>query len=361
MLALQLQAKKLKKEFKVDVFQADGKTFRDLPDIIDDLSRAGVTVAKLKKEGLDVRAARGLSALADGAKMFRDLSEQSVNVNTIQNDKLRRQESIAFKMQKRFNKLRETFIKLFTPERIEAFVEGMSKIGELAGFLVENIKAVAALFAGIKISGFAIEMASIARSAGAASQASMGMAGALGKAHLAMGALSALAAGFTLGTALDQALGISDAISDALVATKKFEESGFLRDRAQGFAAATGLTGAFRQRAGLQQPNEALTQAQQLVRQSRDQGILGADGQVNVGAAAQAATERLSTAERVILEKTGRAPNQQTQDLIRQIESAQALVKEAQEQRAKGIEVRVIIDQEGRASAVGNERTGGVD
>lgn len=353
MLAIQVQSKQLKK-LGVDVFKKDGKTFKDLPDIADELNRAGATIAALKKQGLDIRAARGLAALAKGAGDFRRLSKEAQKEQTIQIDKAKRMDSVAQKLTKRFNALKETLFDLVTPERLEAFAEVLGKIGKLVGFIADNAKAFVAAWATLRLGGVVAQMVSVAASAKAAEAASVGTAAGLSRAAKSMGVLAALGAGFTLGTLLDEATGASNKISDAAVAARKgskaFQGQAFLRERSEevGRGAGLGALGF----GGFVDQAELLRDANALITQSKAAGVIGKGGEVDPLQAARVTTKGEIGQVQQRLFETGAQTSPAQQALTRNIEAAQQIVAEA----AKGqrVEVVVRVDQDGRISASGS-------
>ena len=365
--ALTKKAAKLRKE-GINVFDSDGK-FTGLRSILDDFQAANLSTEKLTKILGRVEAGKAIKALTspEGRKNFEKFAEVSKRSNAVEEDAAKRRQSTAFKLQKSINRLKETFAKVFTPERLEKFVMAMGKIADFAGFIVDHAKEFALIWASIKIGSFAAQMASIATSAASAATGAAGMASGVGRAagflSKAAGSLAALSAGFAIGTFLDEKFGLSDKISkkaaEAFGPSKGFQESGFLRDRSKDVRSASGLAGIGA--GAFVDGGQALKDASDLLFQAKTQGIVGKGGSINkLNAAKATVRDGINPIQEQFI-KSGAAPlPQETQRLIESIETAQRLVAEAQAQRRKGLDVRVIVE-DGRVPATGVERTGGVE
>ena len=253
------------------------------------------------------------------------------------------------------NRLKETFAAVFTPERIEKFVQAMGKLADLAGFLVDHAKEFALVWASIKLAGFATQMAGIAAST---KGLSVGLAGAANKAGL-LGA--ALAAGLAAGTALDALFDISEKASDAAIKafgpTKSFAEARDLRSRAKGIIADRAGTGGG-------DVGEQLVNALRFLESAKIQGVLSETGETS-RQAAKAATFSTGKTGSSILDtllpgfKREQGARGDAELLIQAIQQTQKFVEEFTIQRAKPIEVTVIIDDRGGIVGAGKARSQG--
>ena len=350
----------LLKKKGIEVFDKDG-AFRGLRPILDDFREADLTIKELTDTLGRVEAQKGISALIDpeGRASLEALSKAGRTSKAVDEDAAKFRESAAGRLQASMNRLKETFAAVFTPARIEKFVQAMGKLADAAGFVVDHAKEFALIWASIKLAGFASQMSgiagSIAGAAGSAGGLQAGLAGAAGKASALT---AALLAGLAAGSALDEKFGISDKISDFAVADKSFAENAFLRQAARKVALDQAATSV--------DPAQALNNAQRLLFQARESGVLAKTGGETSLKAARGAT--LSRADPGGLLATF-APTLKRQEgseagagqLIKAIEAAQLLVKESEAQRSKGIEVRITIDDQGRLTAAGKERAQGAE
>lgn len=364
--ALTKKSKQLEKK-GIDVFDKNG-AFRGLRPILDDFQAANLSIAELTTILGRVEAQKGIRALisADGRKEFEKLSEAARKSTALEDDAAKRRQSTAFKLQKTLNRAKETIAKVFTPERIQKFVELIAKAADLLGFIVDHAKAFAAIWASIKLGGFVSQMAQVALSmkASAASAAGMGASigkagGAVGKLSGALSVLGSFGVGFGIGTAIDELTGASDKISKSLVeakfGSKSFQDTAFLRERADevggaNFLASVGGGGLVGQ--------DVLSSARDLLNAAQGAGVIGEGGKVDARRAAEVTTKNLSPFQQAQLATGGET--ERGAQLRSEIETAQRLLGEAAAQRAKGFDVRVVVE-DGRVTAVGQERTQGVE
>lgn len=198
----------------IRVFEKDKdgvKRFRDIRSILDDFEKSKLVKdpAKLLKLLGSVEAEKALNGLIDQREEFERLSDLGRGSDAVNEDSSKRQQSAAFKIQKSMNDAKEAFAKLFTPERIEKFVLAIEKLADLFIVVADNIKAAIAIGVASK---FGPGAASLALSAGGA-LGGPGAKAALGAKGFGLVA-AAGAAGYALGTFADNALGLSDGLSD---------------------------------------------------------------------------------------------------------------------------------------------------
>lgn len=228
------KSKQLKKK-GIEVFDKNG-AFRGIRPILDDFEKADLTFKELVDTIGRIEGAKAIKTMlefrrtkidpATGKQLigFEELSKAAAKSNAIQEDAAKRRKSDAFKIQKAFNDVKLAFAEAFTPERIKTFVKVVQKLADLLKWMVDNpLKSLGILFAmkfgpgalGSILSGGGLlgKLAGGGGVSGAAGAAGGKGLGLLGKGGLVAGAG---AAGFALGTFVDDLTGASDAISGFL-------------------------------------------------------------------------------------------------------------------------------------------------
>ena len=242
--ALEKQQKRIKKLTGVDVTELVGgrKQLKAPRQIFDELAKSQKVLSD--KTLLTAAFGRGeaadfATAILENREQFEGLAAASKQAGgTIQRDFKTFMESPAGRLKVAFNDMKEALAKAFTPERIERFADVMDQAAGILEFMVDNAEVFIAAWATFKIaglvSGFAAMAGSTAATATAATitaTAQATMAGStaaiaassaltLGSIGKMAGPLAAVAAGaFLLGQALDEALGISDALAASIADT----------------------------------------------------------------------------------------------------------------------------------------------
>lgn len=229
MTALAKNAKKIQKASGVKIFTVNDKgekQFRAIRDIVAELgeSKLAKDPTALTKALGRAEAVRAFQVLNKNLEGWTGLADTMLENTTLAKDWGEVQKSAGVKGAKAMQRLKNKMMDVFTPERIDKLVAAFEKFVDLMTWVIDNIGLVAGGFVAIKAAISAISLVGLAKDAGA-------FAGAIGRAAKGFGALSALAAGFTIGTMLDEALGLSDKISEKL-AEKSHETTDFqfLRD-----------------------------------------------------------------------------------------------------------------------------------
>lgn len=232
MTALTRNADKLRKA-GVRVFERGPKgtkRFRTLAAIMEQMSNS--KLLRDPKKLQDALGGRGEAVRAARAYMknmaeIASLAELGADATSVQSDKMRRLNSDSRKIAIALNNAKMAFIDEFTPERMKNIAELMGRLADVAGVVADNIELIAAAWLAIKfaqgVSAFASMAKSaveIARSMAAAAAVQGGAGGGAGAAGAGMGFLGKAGAllgsfglGFGIGTAADQAFGISDKIA----------------------------------------------------------------------------------------------------------------------------------------------------
>ena len=342
----------------IKVFNKDG-SFRGMRAILDDFEKADLTIKELTDTIGRVEGAKGIKALAgkEGRRNFEKLAAAAqLATDAVAKDAEKFRNSSAGKLKVATNNIKETLAAVFTPDRIRDFVALMEKLAGAAGFVVDHAKAFAAAWAGIKIAGFASSMLGIVGGLKEATGAAAGLKGSLGKAG-ALGA--ALALGFAIGTILDDLTDASGKLSDLAVDvfgdTKSYSDNAFLRQTS---------TRVREDQAGAKQgqldPVQALNNARRLLNSAKNSGVLSESGGISRRNAAKAtSSDSLSPMENARIATGGNT--EAGAKLVSAIEAAQRLVQSAEAQRAKGLDVRIMIDNQGNITATGNERAQGAE
>ncbi len=228
MTALKRKAGKLRKE-GINVFEKDEngvKSFRSIEEIIADIGNS-----KLAKDPElmttilgRTEAEKAVKALVQQQGLFQEQMKLARASNAIQQDGDRRRKSQAHKLKKAWNDIQETIARVFTPERIEKFVEAVEKVGEIVVAIVDNLKTAVGLFAAAKLAGPALGMigptAGLLGKTGAGAAMNAAGAGALGAKGLlgAAGLLTAAGSlGYAFGSLMDDLFDFSGGLSDMAV------------------------------------------------------------------------------------------------------------------------------------------------
>ncbi len=357
--ALEKQQKRIKKLTGVDVTEivAGRKQLKAPRQIFDELAKS----QKVLSDKTLLTAAFGRGEAADFAvailenrEQFEGLASASKQAGgTIQDDFKTFMESPAGRVEVAFNDVKEALLKAFTPERIERFAGVMESMVDILEVLIDNAGVFVGVWAAFKIGSLVSGFAAIATSTAAASASSALTLGSVGK---MAGPLAATAtAAFLLGSALDEALGISDAISDSLVETEERAiriETGLLVSQAE----KLGFETRAREALAAPQGKTALGRREQLaaagiIRSAREAGIVGPEGEIDPLAAIRVAERREpSLPEALAAEVSPTAPFADlpaTAELIEAIKFAQ----QVQEQQRVAVDVNVSVDQQGMLRA----------
>ena len=270
----------------VKIFDVDAegnKTLRNFKDIVQAIGNS-----KLMKDPTALtdafgrqEATRAFEALTRVEGAWDGFIEKSQDATVIQRDFADFATSSAGKMAQAWERVKNQFAKILTPERIGKLANAFIKVADALPSIVGNLETIAAIFVAMKSIGFAASIGSAAAAAGKAATAAS-----LGFGAMAVGLGAALVAGLALGKALDDVLGISDKISE-LAETRSVKtqtSSGFLRDTAEKLNIAV-RSGA---KAGVELTPAQRSAAVGLARSAREQDIIGEQGNIT------ATTERLA-------------------------------------------------------------------
>lgn len=270
-IALQSRRKEFKKATKIDI---EGK---GLEQILQEVSRAGVDFDKIKKGlGGKAPAAIALESMAKNLGTIQRIRDESLKTSIIQNDNDVIQASAAGRIAKAWERVKNQFAKVLTPERITKLAGAFEVLVDVIAFLVDNIGSVIGAFTAFKALGFAstmLEGAAAAKKAGSALGLLGARAGAIG---------AALAIGLGLGKILDDLLGISDAIAGLAPKKEAAEKTGFAADRVRELDVGVRS----RAKAGFALSPSEERSARLLVENAKQEGLIK-DGKIAPGAAKQ--------------------------------------------------------------------------
>lgn len=318
--ALMTKIQKNARKFKgVEIFTTDAggtKRLRDFNDIVRDIgnSKLAKNPEKLIRALGSVEAFKAFTQLNKGRDAVQGFVDAASDGSVIMKKFADFSNSDAGKIKKSWERVKNTLARTLTPERIAKFATAMERLAEVVQFVVDHIVVFASAIAAVKIAAFAAQLSQAALMAG-------GMKTALGLASGAVGVLGAAFAGFAIGSAIDEWLGLSDAISDALVNMDKADaraQRAFLRERAQDLGGGTGVAAALTRAqigaGGLtdKQRRSALT----LAGEAERSGFVGPGGKIARTQARKIATAGLSDFE---IAKAG-GTDALTDNLIRAVE-----------------------------------------
>ncbi len=208
------------------------KTLKPLREILAKIDQTGLVKDPDKLGGIfkSSEARQFLEVLVAQKDKFEEFTAAAARSNSVQTDSQRYLMSTAGRMQKVMARMRGEVEKLFTPERLEKFTDAAELAAKAVGLIIDHIEILVALAGGAKLAKGAHAMAAFAKASMGVGRAGDGIdrtadglarmtrlkSGLLGI-GAALGSITqAGAAGYALGTAIDQALGLSDKISNAL-------------------------------------------------------------------------------------------------------------------------------------------------
>jgi hypothetical protein len=227
--ALSTNADKFKKVGRIQLFEKGPggvtrlKDFRTVLDLIGNSKLAKDDRLLVKAFGSS-EAVKFFRALHDGRAEFEAIATAARESNAVTVDAQKFLQSEAGRTELAFARLRGKVENVFTPDRIDKMVTLAETLGEALGFVVDNAEVFLLLWGGTQ----AFKALGSLKEMGAAMTALGGAAGGLGKSAGGLRALTggalglagalgqALTVGLSLGTALDQTLGLSEKISDYL-------------------------------------------------------------------------------------------------------------------------------------------------
>lgn len=385
MTALKKKSAKLGKE-GIAVFVKDaktgGKVFRGLRAILDDIAKSDmINNPDLLVEVLGrVEAEKAMKAWTKGRDEFERLSEAAKNSNAIQEDAAKRRESSAFKITKAMNDAKAAIADTFTPARIEKFASLLGKLAETVAFMVEHAEAFVAVWAAFKIGSLVAGFVSIATStaaiaasseAAAVAQAAGGLSlkgslGTLGKMGGVLGVgLAAGTVGYLISNEFEKKFNISGMLTGTKdknwkfdAATENKQDTGFLRDSAGAFKNAsarrrTQMVGSkFGVNLGDDGNSDILKRAHQVAFQARDKGLIGKDGAIDREAAFKAQTGfRASMFNNDGKTRDQVLDGQGAKELALAISQAMQIDAVRQDAKAKGLTVKIEVDERGMLKA----------
>ncbi len=358
--ALEKSQARIKKLTGVDVFEIVGgiRQLKKPRAIFDELGKSIQVMGD--KSVLTLAFGRGeaadfATAVLKGREAFEELSAGSKKAGgTIKRGFKAFMEAPAGRVTVAFNNMQESLAKAFTPERIEKFAGAMEVAADILEVLIDNAEIFIAVWAAFKIGGLVAGFANISTSLAGGAASSGTMLGNFGK---WAGPLAAAgAAGVAFGVALDNWLGLSDKISDFFVETEERKitiETGLLRSQAKklGFAVrAREELAAPRGVTALERPEQLA--AAGIIRQAREAGIIGPEGEIQQEAAFRVAEQRApSPFEEEALRAAPEAISPATQELVEAIKFAQ------QVQARQQIDISVTVDKQGILSAQETEES----
>lgn len=214
----------------INIFDKAGKP-KDLYEIINLIAAKAPKIEQVQDLLKDREAVRAFIAIRDAGKdMFNDLSDQSKALGIVQKDAKIWEDSPAKKMAAAQARMAEVFNEKFAAN-ITSIANAMGLLAEMLAQVMDHLPEVLALMAASKLGTFgglakilgktSMGGGAAASIANIASQALGGSGGALGKMGMGerLGMLGlAATAGYELGTVVNEWLGLSDKVSDALIA-----------------------------------------------------------------------------------------------------------------------------------------------
>lgn len=213
----------------------DGRrTLRPMGDILDEIAKSRLFKKDLLADVFgSVEAREFVKTMIANREEFDKIVRVAGKSNAVSEDSAKFLESTAGRMDKTVVRLKAVFAEAFTPERLETVVGIAEILADTVAFVADNVRVLVAAWASFKALQIAVSLGKAATAASQLASAATGAAdglaatGAAGKgarlvamaANVARvgGALTAAgAAGFALGTALDEALDLSGKAASAL-------------------------------------------------------------------------------------------------------------------------------------------------
>ena len=126
--SLQQNAKKLKKEGKIDVFEKDGKTLKPMMEIIDAIASKDFNGSQLFDLLGRKEAVKTFQALSKNRQALDDIKDASMRAKDVQVDFDTRAQSSSERLSKAWNTFKNRIAEALTPERVEKFVSIMEQV-----------------------------------------------------------------------------------------------------------------------------------------------------------------------------------------------------------------------------------------
>jgi TP901 family phage tail tape measure protein len=259
MTAFLKKSKEIKKATGVEVFtyKTDPKTgkrlkqARTIQEIVKDIARSkgGKDIEKMLKAMGRAEGARALKMLTENVDKVDELTQAGLRSKAVAEDYATYQQSSVARMNRSWERMKNTIARLFTPERIEKFARALETVADILGVLADNLKLTLAAIATAKVSphllallgmggggvgGFGAGGRGRGRSAKSRGQ-SQGKRSKMG--GYARGALNATIAGgigYGIGSVIDEYTGASDylaGIEDTTVRAGKYDPTGAAASR----------------------------------------------------------------------------------------------------------------------------------
>jgi hypothetical protein len=247
------------------------KRLRAFDDIIRDIGNSELAKdpGKLAKAFGRVEALRAFLALTGkNEKEIRKLILAAEDSGAIMRDSATFGASAAGRMAVAWERIKNTFARILTPKRIGSLANSFEKLADAVAFVVDNLGIFLGLAIAGKFAGFALRLNSMVAGAGALGGKFGTMATLASKAGIAV---TGFVAAFALGTAIDQMLGLSDKISDALAKTNKLKEAtGLLRGEAE----KLDVVRRFQAAGGIELTKAEKTVARRVVSEAKTKGLI---------------------------------------------------------------------------------------
>lgn len=146
---LQARSSKLK-SIGINVFQKDGRTLRNLQDIVASIAKVNPKQSswgKIFGENKEGRAF--LEMLMKYPELYKEIVAAGSNAGLVQEYANSRAESAAGRLDIALNKMKLTIAEAFTPERIEGFVRAVEGLADKLGPIVDGVGFVADKLGGL--------------------------------------------------------------------------------------------------------------------------------------------------------------------------------------------------------------------
>ena len=150
---IQARAGQIKKHMKIDVFEkgADGVTrLKSFSKIVDEIAKKGIDPRKAGKIFGENKEGRNfLDMLIKKQGDYNTVLAAGANTTAVQEGAMARADSKAGRLDLAFNRIKESIAAAFTPERIEAFTNGIEQLAQRLGPVLDKVGWIADKLGGL--------------------------------------------------------------------------------------------------------------------------------------------------------------------------------------------------------------------
>lgn len=139
-------AKELKKDQGIDIYEKDGKTLRSLEAITEDIGRKNLNATQVLALLKRKEAVKTFNALNDNRAQWESIREETLRANDVAVDYGKYQKSSAAQAAMGWNEVKLKIAEAFSPDRVQGLVKAISVAVGFAGVMVQKFEDAAGWF-----------------------------------------------------------------------------------------------------------------------------------------------------------------------------------------------------------------------